>query len=322
MKKIHWKGAAIVILPVVVILAFAAGWLSHSLYQTQQQKKAELKGKTVKEFSVKKSRHPKVDLFVMSFCPYGNQIEDALLPVVKLLGNNVDWQPHYIINKMDLAKVCQRQVYTPARCQEYVKKGYFPNAKSCQQRLYPSLNACLSKMRPRVLLTDPTHGYFSLHGRQELNEDVREVCAWQEKKDAQQWWQFVAGVNKDCNLGNVETCWEKEAKKSGFDPAKIKDCFGSQALKILAAEEKLSREKKVSASPTLFINDQDFPPKGAYGKNVVLRVGKKIFASSQYRDPETLKLAVCQAFNKKPHECGKKLSSSAAPKLPSGNCGS
>ncbi len=322
MKKVNLKKVEVVILPVVIGLAFAAGWFGNRLYQTQQNKKAELKGKTVKEFSVQKSQRPKVDLFVMSFCPYGNQVEDALLPVVKLLGDKVDWQPHFIVSKMDLTKMCQQQVYTPARCQDYVRRGYFPDAKSCQQRLYPSLNACLSKMRPRALLTDPTHGYFSLHGRQELNEDIREVCAWQEKKDAQQWWQFVTGVNKNCNLGNVETCWEKEAKKSGFDPAKIKDCFGSQALKILAAEEKLSREKKVSASPTVFINGQRFPPEGAYGKDIVLRIGKKVFASSQYRDPETLKLAICAAFDKRPRECAKKLSASKTQKAPSGNCGS
>lgn len=32
---------------------------------------------------------PRVELFVMSYCPYGTQVEKAILPVVKLLGNKI-----------------------------------------------------------------------------------------------------------------------------------------------------------------------------------------------------------------------------------------
>jgi hypothetical protein len=45
---------------------------------------------------------PKTDLsqallFVMSFCPYGNQAEEAMMPVVNLLKDKADIQIHYVI---------------------------------------------------------------------------------------------------------------------------------------------------------------------------------------------------------------------------------
>ncbi len=43
------------------------------------------------------SEKPVVDLFVMSFCPYGNQAEDLMKPVVNLLDPVADFNLHYII---------------------------------------------------------------------------------------------------------------------------------------------------------------------------------------------------------------------------------
>lgn len=40
-----------------------------------------------------------VKLFVMSFCPYGNQAEDLMKPVIDLLGDKADIGVHYIVSK-------------------------------------------------------------------------------------------------------------------------------------------------------------------------------------------------------------------------------
>jgi len=40
----------------------------------------------------KKSDKPTVELFVMSYCPYGTQIEKGILPVIAALGNKIDFQ--------------------------------------------------------------------------------------------------------------------------------------------------------------------------------------------------------------------------------------
>ena len=46
---------------------------------------------------VTKSDKPEVDLFVMSFCPYGNLAENTMFPVYNLLKDKVVWNIHYIV---------------------------------------------------------------------------------------------------------------------------------------------------------------------------------------------------------------------------------
>ena len=47
---------------------------------------------------IPKTDKPRVDLYVMSFCPYGNKAEDTLLPVYNLLKEGVDWNVHFIVS--------------------------------------------------------------------------------------------------------------------------------------------------------------------------------------------------------------------------------
>lgn len=47
---------------------------------------------------IPKTDKPTVDLYVMSFCPFGNQAEDTLKPVYDLLKNKVDFNFHYIVS--------------------------------------------------------------------------------------------------------------------------------------------------------------------------------------------------------------------------------
>lgn len=47
---------------------------------------------------ITKSDKPVVDLYVMAFCPYGNQSEDTLKPVYDLLKNKVTFNFHYIVS--------------------------------------------------------------------------------------------------------------------------------------------------------------------------------------------------------------------------------
>ncbi len=44
------------------------------------------------------SEKPVVDLYVMSFCPYGNLAEDTMLPVYELLKDKVEWNIQYIVS--------------------------------------------------------------------------------------------------------------------------------------------------------------------------------------------------------------------------------
>jgi hypothetical protein len=46
--------------------------------------------------TVTKSDKPKVEVFVMSYCPYGTQIEKGILPVAKLLGSKIDFSIKFV----------------------------------------------------------------------------------------------------------------------------------------------------------------------------------------------------------------------------------
>jgi hypothetical protein len=50
------------------------------------------------EKNIPKADKPAVDLYVMSFCPFGNQAEDTLAPVYALLKDKVDFNFHYIVS--------------------------------------------------------------------------------------------------------------------------------------------------------------------------------------------------------------------------------
>ena len=47
---------------------------------------------------LQKTETPEVLLFVMSFCAYGNVAEDAMGPVVDVLGDNMEFEPIYIVS--------------------------------------------------------------------------------------------------------------------------------------------------------------------------------------------------------------------------------
>lgn len=52
---------------------------------------------TTNTANIEKRDTPEVHLYTMSYCPYGNQAEEVMFPVVKLLGSKVKIEPHYVI---------------------------------------------------------------------------------------------------------------------------------------------------------------------------------------------------------------------------------
>jgi glutaredoxin len=181
-----------------------------------------------------KTEKPDVKLFVMSFCPYGNQAEDLIKPVLNLLKDNIDVKLNYIVSK------------------------------------------------------DSNGKYQSLHGDQELNQGVREICVAKYQKD--KFWDFVYKINEKCTSQNADTCWEQQAKDLGIDTEKIKNCQQIEASTLLAEEEKLVQEFGVSGSPQLFINGVEFTGE---------------------RTSEGYKSGICSGFTTSPQECQEALSTEA-----------
>ena len=139
--------------------------------------------------------------------------------------------------------------------------------------------------------------YCSMHGIQEINQDIRELCIWKyETHD--KFFDFLADVNTACNSGNVDTCWEAVAQKYGINTAKIKDCQQNEGVALAKAEFELSAEYGVQGSPSVFINDAEY---------------------SGGRAAEDYKTAICSGFNTPPSECSQSLGDTSA--TASGGCG-
>ncbi|MEA3354954.1 MAG: hypothetical protein U9Q63_00500 [Patescibacteria group bacterium] len=77
----------------LVVAAFAIGSMWTQI-RTLKSNKEEIKTPTKQEekpaVSLKKSDKPKVELFVMTYCPYGLQTQKAIVPVMELLGDKAD----------------------------------------------------------------------------------------------------------------------------------------------------------------------------------------------------------------------------------------
>lgn len=69
-----------------------------------------------------KNDKPKVEMFVMSHCPYGTQIEKGMLPVAKLLGDKIDWQLKFCDYAMHGQKELDEQLLQVCIQQEQPEK--------------------------------------------------------------------------------------------------------------------------------------------------------------------------------------------------------
>lgn len=139
--------------------------------------------------------------------------------------------------------------------------------------------------------------YCSMHGLQELNQGVRELCV-NNHFGINAYFKFVLAVNDKCSSRDADTCWEGIADNLGLDKEKIKTCEEEEALTILEEDKKLGDTLSVSGSPTVFIDGESY-------------AGPR--SSGGYQQ------ALCNAFDEAPEEC-EELIESEAPSAPSGQC--
>jgi len=137
-------------------------------------------------------------------------------------------------------------------------------------------------------------GFSSLHGEEEVNEDLRQVCIMQYYPE--KFWDYLECVDKDYrNIGSV---WENCAEDVGIDTDIIKTCAeGDEGETLLSDNIAVGNSKGISASPTLLINGVMY---------------------SGSRTPEAFKSAICSAFTTEPEECSTVLNSTGGDA--SGSC--
>lgn len=149
---------------------------------------------------------------------------------------------------------------------------------------------------------DDEDKYCSMHGVQELNQGLRELCVWKYMGESD-YFDFVLEMNSACNYQNADVCWEAVADDLELDVAKIKDCEANEWETILADELELNNILGVRGSPTIFIEGANY--NGA-------------------RDPAAYGEVLCEGFDSKPSECAKLGTISfgdAGTTTPTGGCG-
>jgi glutaredoxin len=197
-----------------------------------------------------KSSRPSVELFVMSFCPFGVQAENAMEPVVNLLGTKAEITVRFIA----------------------------------------TVNG------------DTVDSVKSLHGLPEAKEDLRQLCI--AKYYPQKLWPYLMDVNAQCypvykNATQLEFCQKNVTATRGIDNQKIETCaYGSEGIALLKADEAITKNLKITGSPTLIMNGQKY-------------VGQ--------RTAEAYKQGICARFETPPAECSVNLSAQAVA-ASSGSC--
>lgn len=147
---------------------------------------------------------------------------------------------------------------------------------------------------------DAESKYCSMHGVQEANQDIREMCvAKYEGMDA--WFDFAIEMNTKCSASNADSCWEGVATSLKLNVAKIKSCQKDEALELAKTDQELGAKLGANGSPAVYIDGED------YG-------GARTAAGFQ--------AALCSAFDAAPAECGTALVSAAGTEAPAaGGCG-
>jgi protein-disulfide isomerase len=198
---------------------------------------------------------PQIDFFTMSYCPYGNQAEEAIEKAYKVIGDKAVFKPRQVI---------------------------YSNYRG------GGANYCL----------DAENKYCSMHGNQELNQDIREECVYNDF-GTRAFFDFALAMNAKCSASNADSCWTQVAKDLKLDTDKIAACEKAKGVAYSQANLDLNTLLSVQGSPTVFVNG-------------------KLYEGA--RTPEGFLSAICDAFTDRPSECSQVPEQVAASTTPQGSC--
>jgi len=96
-------------------------------------------------------------------------------------------------------------------------------------------------------------GFKSLHGQDEVDEDIRELCAIKHYPKNHKYMRYIWCRNRKIKDKNWKAC----TGGNGIEAEVIEKCFkGKEGKKLLAEDIKLAKELGVTASPTWLANNR------------------------------------------------------------------
>jgi hypothetical protein len=92
----------------------------------------------------------------------------------------------------------------------------------------------------------------SMHGPDEVTDDLREVCAVEHYGKDQKFLDFLACRSKD-----LKADWKDCTGKTGIDADVIQKCVDGEGQKLLAASFDVASKLKIQSSPTFLVNNRE-----------------------------------------------------------------
>jgi protein-disulfide isomerase len=92
----------------------------------------------------------------------------------------------------------------------------------------------------------------SMHGPDEVTDDLREVCAIQHYGQNQKFLDFLACRSKD-----LKADWKDCTGKTGIDADVIQKCVDGEGKTLLTASFDTASKLKIQSSPTFLVNNRD-----------------------------------------------------------------
>lgn len=156
----------------------------------------------------------RLDLFVMSMCPFGNEAVMAARDVYKHLKGELDIELHWIETVVEASRF---------------KKGGLPE----------------------VCIEHGDSAYCSLHGKEETEENLRQICA----QSLYPTDKFLSYISCRANPA-IAMEWTECASASDLDVERIETCAeGDEGHALLAEDAKLTDILGIGASPMYMWNN-------------------------------------------------------------------
>ncbi|MBU0472148.1 MAG: hypothetical protein KKF65_05965 [Nanoarchaeota archaeon] len=138
----------------------------------------------------------------------------------------------------------------------------------------------------------------SMHGIQELNQNIREACV-AKYYGMDEWFSFALAMNSKCNSGNADTCWQAVAESLSLDVGTISTCEQEEGYDLMLADKELGDKLGARGSPSVFVEGAQY--NGARTANGYLS-------------------ALCTAFDEAPADCNEVISEPEQAAVPQGSC--
>lgn len=183
----------------------------------------------------------KLELFVMSKCPYGIHAEQVLGDILDRFRGYADLTLYYVVEESEGKPAADREETPSEDVSPIIQDQLF----EAFLKTKPREDFC------RAQETQPFGRFRSLHGRAEIEENLRQVIMAQVYED--RYFDYIL-----CRAEGWEgENWEECARTVGIDPALVNlGMLTGDGDEMLRENIRRTKELEIDTSPTLLVNGE------------------------------------------------------------------